>query len=672
MEASRARLARPRRAARREETAIRIEVDQTDRPELAAALNAVNRYEGGPELAAALNALPPSRGLSQRHISEGPDGEPRDFNELIEASATFSELFGKAPAPPPAAPSPAPRPCPPSPPVSLLTPLPDALVLHVVESLLVEELSSLGACARRFVAAARCAGRTAAARRLGCDADDLAGARWAAVLAGRRFLPWRPLDAGDFGFRVLPDDAVAWADCYAGYGDGSDVVGSFLLRRRDDDGRIVRDPDGVLAPWHVGPEHVFEGGGSFDPGVFSIALPLCVQVKIAVGSSAPLLVYEWTRPARRSEAVGGFQRGDDWASAIAGSLETKHAVVWDGADFWYGYASPGMALEGGDGARFAVRGRGHRARWRTRGADGAAAVELRLPAAALRNVRWRVDAAASRPVAGPRVVPVELGAMSPASAVFACLGAAPCAFTVAGKRYRAPLRDVWNAALHASRAAAAGCDDALMSMTEFENAPGTLWPTILDCAPQPYRDLLRHDGFASVFPKDARPPKLCVVVGSTGATSSTHADPLAWTGWHLLLCGEKRWRFWGDAEAGFGDAGCSRAAAATADRFGPRGLGAAFVRRDAAALGEPDVEVVQKPGEFLFFPGHRWHAVDHAAGPTLALAGQCLAGLDGVLGHVGRWRGLAKAAGALAAYCDDARALLPVVLALVAAQERAA
>ena len=48
-------------------------------------------------------------------------------------------------------------------------------------------------------------------------------------------------------------------------------------------------------------------------------------------------------------------------------------------------------------------------------------------------------------------------------------------------------------------------------------------------------------------------------------------------------------------------------------------------------------------GEFLFFPGHRWHAVDHAAGPTLALAGQCLAGLDGVLGHVGRWRGLAKA-----------------------------
>ena len=90
-----------------------------------------------------------------------------------------------------------------------------------------------------------------------------------------------------------------------------------------------------------------------------------------------------------------------------------------------------------------------------------------------------------------------------------------------------------------------------MSMTEFAEAPGTVWPTILDCAPPPYRDLLRcRDGFRRWFPRDARPPKVCVVVGSAGATSALHADPMAWTGWHLLISGEKTWRFWADAEAG--------------------------------------------------------------------------------------------------------------------------
>ena len=101
-------------------------------------------------------------------------------------------------------------------------------------------------------------------------------------------------------------------------------MGSFLLRRRVASGRVVADRDGVLEPRDVGPEFVLEGSGSFDPGPFCIAVPLCVQVKMVVGAgTAPLVLYEWTRPGRRCAPLGGFREGDDWAAAVAASLDDR-------------------------------------------------------------------------------------------------------------------------------------------------------------------------------------------------------------------------------------------------------------------------------------------------------------------------------------------------------------
>lgn len=219
------------------------------------------------------------------------------------------------------------------------------------------------------------------------------------------------------------------------------------------------------------------------------------------------------------------------------------------------------------------------------------------------------------------------------------------------KRFKAPLATVMDVA-------AAG--HPVMSM--HEGVPRGMVEEVVrsalsaDC---PWRGVIETDMFPVLMPEGVC-PETCLVLGGAGACSSLHADPFDWTGWSLLLTGEKKWRFWDVATSPEFDCGSSlenspgsgvslwpspemtHCFPAAADRpaFGARGLGASIVATPQVlspsspsssalssssaitAVPEPDFTLVQRAGEFLFFPASRWHHVEHVQGPTVALCGQ--------------------------------------------------
>eukprot|EP01062_Namystynia_karyoxenos_P067496 TRINITY_DN61475_c0_g1_i1.p1 TRINITY_DN61475_c0_g1~~TRINITY_DN61475_c0_g1_i1.p1 ORF type:complete len:420 (+),score=115.90 TRINITY_DN61475_c0_g1_i1:75-1262(+) len=149
---------------------------------------------------------------------------------------------------------------------------------------------------------------------------------------------------------------------------------------------------------------------------------------------------------------------------------------------------------------------------------------------------------------------------------------------------------------------------------------------------------VREDWF-DFFPSMARPKRRALVVGGAGASSAVHGDHYAWTGTHMLCIGEKLWRFWapgprseeafGCSRSEEGFAGCAAAWRSQCDTFaaGERGLAepaalhADYARWEAAAKAAPPLQVYQRAGETIVFPGHWWHQVLHL-GVTLGVAGQ--------------------------------------------------
>ena len=217
-------------------------------------------------------------------------------------------------------------------------------------------------------------------------------------------------------------------------------------------------------------------------------------------------------------------------------------------------------------------------------------------------------------------------------------------------------------------------------------------------APARWRaDARDGDALRRLLPAACRPAPAAVVLGGTSAASALHADPYHWTGWHLLLTGEKEWRFFGDADAGKccwpPASRCVRAPAAPAGaaaraRYGASGLGAAFVadaacRSRALDEGAADDEVprpprplcvvTQRAGEMLVFPGGHWHVVVHTMGPTIAVCGQCVraSGASRTVAHIAAWRSLAAAAAALGSLLDDTAAADAVCMIVVLLAERA-
>mmetsp|Transcript_53291 Transcript_53291/g.155237 ORF Transcript_53291/g.155237 Transcript_53291/m.155237 type:complete len:424 (+) Transcript_53291:81-1352(+) len=160
---------------------------------------------------------------------------------------------------------------------------------------------------------------------------------------------------------------------------------------------------------------------------------------------------------------------------------------------------------------------------------------------------------------------------------------------------------------------------------------------------------------------------VCFTHGGRGTRSDFHSDFLDWTGWNVLLRGEKTWRWWcrtPENEAAFAGVRVPRL-----KEVHPEGLAAGWESRadsyaevhgedpgpgrphtfsprpspdaSGASWPSPDYETVQLPGEMVVFPGHWWHQVYHYDS-TVALASQYCNDriLARCLAHVLEWCGV--------------------------------
>lgn len=154
-------------------------------------------------------------------------------------------------------------------------------------------------------------------------------------------------------------------------------------------------------------------------------------------------------------------------------------------------------------------------------------------------------------------------------------------------------------------------------------------------------DLISEDFLDQLFPEVWRPPKFCLTLGTAGARCGMHTDPFGWTGWNLLLSGEKLWRFLltgpesekalyveprkpGSNLVGHGQSSVdlygTGVKAALAGDFRDYG-GPDLDRWPNAAGAHVICEVVQRAGEVIVFPAAWWHQTLHLSS-TVAIASQ--------------------------------------------------
>ena len=187
-------------------------------------------------------------------------------------------------------------------------------------------------------------------------------------------------------------------------------------------------------------------------------------------------------------------------------------------------------------------------------------------------------------------------------------------------------------------------------MSMHEGVPQELVSVAVKAAPCEWRDRIKDDRFPALIPVANFRPENCLVVGGKGSSSALHVDPFDWTGWSLLLSGRKEWRFFhhdpNGATGPWPPPEMRKKSGAMAAAGGS--LGAATIA-DASALASaptPFAVLTQSAGEFIFFPGGRWHQVKHTFGPTFAFCGQfCDTRVGGpvrALRHVASWSGLLK------------------------------
>jgi len=155
----------------------------------------------------------------------------------------------------------------------------------------------------------------------------------------------------------------------------------------------------------------------------------------------------------------------------------------------------------------------------------------------------------------------------------------------------------------------------------------SVWPPTLP-------SVLEEDFFQDYFPEELRPPKYCLVLGTSLARSALHTDPFGWTGWNLCLHGKKRWRFvlpGSETERALYVAQASSSSPPTnlvahgespVDLFASEG-GPDLSRFPLAAGAKVVREVVQHAGEAIVFPAFWWHQTLHLT-PTIAVASQHL------------------------------------------------
>ena len=215
--------------------------------------------------------------------------------------------------------------------LDLLSALPDDLLVRLLATAPPEAIAALAPVAKRYADVCERAGWACAARRFGrrTNAPFGGGAHWTALAWVPRDATRRPFDADAFDTTGAPPpddlaDAFFWAE-FSG-GRDSPCNECLALQAVPHDGRVMRDPDGVLDDRAVGPELVLTGSVGGLAGANE-------EVRImGVLRSRVVVLYAWKRPSKFFEQKRDREwptswDAEDWDEAVA-NRQCQYPANW--------------------------------------------------------------------------------------------------------------------------------------------------------------------------------------------------------------------------------------------------------------------------------------------------------------------------------------------------------
>jgi hypothetical protein len=224
------------------------------------------------------------------------------------------------------------------PPLDQLSALPDDLLVRLLATAPPEAIAALAPVAKRYANVCERAGWACAARRFGrrTTAPFGGGAHWIDLAWVPRDVTRRPFDEGAFDATGAPPpadiaDAFFWAELF--YSDSSRNE-CLALQAVPRDGRVMRDPDGVLDDRAVGPELVLTGSVEGKEQAWHMATSGDVRIMGTLRSRVVVL-YAWARPSTVfAQGEGRWPErwdAENWDEAIAGNQAAFRTEVWSPA-----------------------------------------------------------------------------------------------------------------------------------------------------------------------------------------------------------------------------------------------------------------------------------------------------------------------------------------------------
>ena len=226
--------------------------------------------------------------------------------------------------------------------IDALSALPDDLLVRILATepttslgKVWEAIAALACVAKRYATVCERAGWACAAKRFGrrTNAPFGGGVHWTALAWVPHSPSQRPFDEGAFDATAAPApadlaDAFFWAEIYGGSNSGRDEC--LELQAVPRDGRVMRDPDGVLDDRAVGPELVLTGSVGGLAGA-NIAGSNEVRI-VGVLRSRVVVLYAWERPSKFFEQKRDREwptswDAEDWDEAVA-NKQCPYPAYW--------------------------------------------------------------------------------------------------------------------------------------------------------------------------------------------------------------------------------------------------------------------------------------------------------------------------------------------------------
>ena len=215
----------------------------------------------------------------------------------------------------------------------VLSALPDDVLIRLLATAPPEAIAALACVAKRYADVCERAGWACAARRFGrsTNAPFVGGAHWTSLAfapSGCRHFDEHAFDATGAPPPADLANAFFWAEIYGGSNSGRDEC--LELQAVPRDGRVMRDPDGVLDDRAVGPELVLTGSVGGLAGA-NIAGSNEVRI-VGVLRSRVVVLYAWERPSKFFEQKRDREwptswDAEDWDEAVA-NKQCPYPAYW--------------------------------------------------------------------------------------------------------------------------------------------------------------------------------------------------------------------------------------------------------------------------------------------------------------------------------------------------------